>query len=79
MATATQRLVTKMVEQEVPDGVILELSDDEAVVLRDVLRRLGGDPNTTRRALTDAVELALKKAGAGVSEEEDFTGFIWFS
>lgn len=47
----------------------LELTEDEALTLRVVLNNIGGDPRTTRRHLTDAINNALYEAGVNTLVE----------
>lgn len=49
----------------------LTLREDEALFVRDVMRRVGGLPSTTRRGIAEDIDTALDLAGAGYS---DFTG-----
>lgn len=44
-------------------GYTLELTLDEATMLADVLARVGGSPNASRRGLADNVTAALHEAG----------------
>lgn len=68
MATAQK---TKTVEVEEP-VITLTMSKDEAETLRDVLGRVGGNPNTTRRKHAFEVLVALTEViGASVAEPED--------
>lgn len=61
-ATRTTRKVEKVVEVEEPDGVVLELTQEEADTLFAVLGRVGGAPST-RRGLSDHIFDALYEAG----------------
>ena len=45
-----------------PFKVILELSQDEALVLRAVCERIGGAPETTSRGKMEAISKALDRA-----------------
>lgn len=73
MATAGVRIetVTKTVEVE-EEQIALTMSKDEAETLRDVLGRVGGNLNTTRRKHAREVLVALTGVlGASVAEPED--------
>lgn len=41
------------------EGIHLELTKDEAQMLVDILRKVGGHPATSRRGLSDSVREAL--------------------
>lgn len=64
MATATPKtkVVTKTVEVEEPDGIVLHLTDEEAQTLHYITRRIGGDPRGPR-GHADSIGLALYEAG----------------
>ncbi len=53
---------TVEVEEQVPDGITLHLSEREATVLKKVLQRVGGSPYTTARRECKAVDEALGDA-----------------
>jgi hypothetical protein len=55
----------------------LELTRDEADMLRSVLNQVGGGPNSTRRGLSDSVWSKLGKLKAR-STSSDISGSIWF-
>lgn len=88
MANATKKVRTKektvmvpqVVTEEVPDGITLHLSDDEAMALAAVLRKVAGDPSTTRRGLTAGVLDALRQAEVpmGLTMQGDLTGQVIF-
>lgn len=61
-ATAKSVVVKEMVETEVTKvtGIVLELDNDEARVLSDILARIGG---TGRRHIATRIFTALGKAG----------------
>jgi hypothetical protein len=61
--------VTKTVMVEETVGITLELSVEEAEAIAAVLYRVGGDPNTSRRGLTDRVSNALHGAGVKLDTE----------
>lgn len=54
-----------------PEVVTLTLSPEEATALRDVCRRIGGDPLKSRRRYFDAIGRALSRAGVEGSAFED--------
>lgn len=58
------------------DQVALILSKDEAVMLRDVLANVGGNPKTTRRGLAENVFNALGNAGIKGRIDNDDDDFI---
>lgn len=55
----------------VVDGVTLKLTGDEAKMIRDILYRVGGSPDTSRRGMADAIASALDDAGVHGSDEDD--------
>lgn len=57
---ATANAVTKTV---ITGNVTLTMAVEEAETLRAVFSRIGGDPRTTRRGHTDALNAALRQAG----------------
>ena len=59
MAKAT-KIVETIVEEK---GIVLELTIQEAEVLRSVLHRIGGDPVFSPRQLTNCINDALEEAG----------------
>ena len=63
----------------VPDQVILTMSGDEAITLRDVLYRISGHENKTRRVHTQAVLKAIDVHLPGYSFPKDLTGGMEFS
>lgn len=48
----------------------LRMPDDVAVALLDVLRQVGGNPDTTRRGLIAQVARALEAAGVSYNRGE---------
>lgn len=66
MAIGEKRTLTeeRIIEVEVPAGITLHLTDEEASCLADIFYRVGGNPETTRRGLVDGISTALSKAGA---------------
>lgn len=63
MAKATLNKTKKkvVVEQEVVTGMTLKLSNDEALALYLVLRRVGGCPETSLRGHIKKIHDAIKK------------------
>jgi hypothetical protein len=61
--------------------VTLTLNQNEAETLRILLRKIGGNPKTTRRRFVDNISFALNNAGVGCVEAK-FNPFfgtaIWF-
>ena len=83
MATATKKVTSKVVLKEVletsPAGVLLELSNEEAQAVRDILGVVGGIANTTRRKHTDGVLTALEDAGYIYDQaRQDIKGDVYF-
>jgi hypothetical protein len=82
MAKAERRdlnyeVVTKV---EVRDGVVLELSPEEAKMLSAVMAGVGGDPVKSPRRHADSILSALANAGVGpVFSYTDKTveGYCW--
>lgn len=63
-----------------PEPITLKLTSTEAQTLRCVFARIGGDPETTRRGITDRVDSML--ADAEVEDdgsEMGVRGYIEFS
>ena len=58
-------------------GVMLELSDEEAVAISAVLRLVGGHPDTTRRGLVDSIERSLRTLDI-CDRRDDIKGSIDF-
>lgn len=64
MADAVKDTINKIVEKvESVPVVKLTLTVDEAETLCEIMRRIGGDSETTRREHTDAISIALSAAG----------------
>jgi len=69
MAKATPRTREKLVTEtvarykQVPNGVTLELSDDEAQALVTIFYKVGGSPTDSGRGKCDAISAALRAAG----------------
>lgn len=68
MATATPRKRTKLVAEVVPDGVDLELSQDEAMALRRLIYAHVGGDNRPLRGIGRALERADVPVGDHLSE-----------
>lgn len=62
-AVRNTRTVERIITEEIDDGVVLTLTQNEADTLADVLRCIGGDPLTTRRGVTSKILRALEGAG----------------
>ena len=62
MATAHAKAFT-VINTEIIEGVVLELTMAEAEALLHVTRHIGGDPHTSARGRFDAIRAALRKAG----------------
>lgn len=67
MAKATLKPI-----EPVKPNVLLELTHEEALVLRKVTGMIGGVPGTTRRKHTDAIQRAL--AAVGFEVDYNYTG-----
>ena len=59
------------------EGVILELTNDEAQMLRDVLAKVAGDYTKSRRRLAKSVSSALVELGF-TYDTDDMEGYIRF-
>lgn len=76
MAVADTRLVIEErvieVVEEVETSVVnLELSGEEADLLVDILSRIGGNPERTRRGIADRIHEALEDAGVTGAGRDD--------
>jgi hypothetical protein len=63
-----KRLVSKVETTVIPGRVLLGLTPEEASVLKQVCRNIGGHPDTTARGHMDAIDRALTAAGVEPSE-----------
>lgn len=79
MAEAVQETRTRLVTTEVTEEVVrLTLTLPEALVLRRLLRKVGGDRNDTYRAYTHGIDAALSSAGAlGGATDDYFSGYLY--
>lgn len=61
-------------------GLTLELEADEIQFLVDVLNRIGGSPDKSRRNISARLRTTLKQAGVDISSSQsgDATGSITF-
>jgi len=57
-------------------AVVLEMSEDEALFLADILSRIGGNPELTRRRHQESLTQALKNAGVQGGGAQDIDGGI---
>ena len=57
--------------EKIVSEVSIILSGDEAITLCDILNRIGGCPDTSRRAHTDAILWALEKINIGTTNRKD--------
>ena len=82
MATATVKTEVKVT------GVTLELTSQEATVIRDLMQVVGGSSLLTRRGFTDRINRALKDAGVKrtthtndmfAPRADDLTGTLYFT
>lgn len=82
MAKASPRKVSVPVTrmEEKLDGVVLELTQDEAQFVVDLLGAVGGSPTGSRRRHADAVDAALRKAGVirAYGGPDDKRGAVYF-
>jgi hypothetical protein len=80
MASVKERTekVTKVVEVEESTGYDLSLSAEEAEALHDILRRIGGPPDLSRRGLIEGIVLALAKNDVKHTDGSDINGTIFF-
>lgn len=58
-----ERKIETTVIEEVDRGVKLHLDDAEAAFLADLMARVGGMPETSRRGYADRISDALRKTG----------------
>lgn len=71
--------VTRKVIQTVEVPIIaLELDEDEAQALRDLLAQVGGDQRKSRRGLLDNISRALDTVYVGRSMLKDMAGTVYF-
>ena len=63
MAYATKMSKVVVVEKIVPDGVTLNLSHEEARVLKIILSKVAGHPDRTLRGYQTRISDALEDAG----------------
>ena len=86
---AFAKLVDKEIEvvhKEKVTIVNLELTSQEAVLIRMIMQRVGGNPDHTRRKDADSIDEALSNAGISLphnpwyveEDEEEFHGNIVF-
>lgn len=69
MVTATRRgSLPPPTPPPPPSFITLILNDDEARTLRDIFAHCAGNPLTSRRGITDAIDDALNDVGAKVSK-----------
>ena len=57
-------------------AVVLEMSEDEALLLYDILSRIAGHPAVTRRRHQESLIQALKNAGVQGGGAQDIDGNI---
>jgi hypothetical protein len=69
---------TVEVEERVPNGVNLVLTQEEAEVLRYITRHVSGDPFNGPRRHTDAIGRALLAAGVEPNVEVEATRSLVF-
>lgn len=60
------------------DTYVLELSKDEAQTLRDILRRIAGDHEHSRRRHAREMAIALESLGVRPTGRSDVSGGIEF-
>lgn len=85
---AFAKLVDKEIEvvhKEKVTIVNLELTSEEAILLRMIMQRVGGNPDRTRRKDADSIDQALSNAGVKLpyneftmDDDEEFHGNIVF-
>jgi hypothetical protein len=76
MAKATKKTITPAVAEVI--AITLELSEDEAKAVRDVLYKVGGHPVATRRGFAQSVYFALTEAIGHPVKVLDARGSIEF-
>lgn len=78
MAIATKKTRSELVLPKEPvivkrpNGVVLNLNDDEARVLSILLAQVGGDPTDTARGVSQGICEALRDAGYHFNNEYGF-------
>ena len=73
-----KKIKTVEVEERVPNGVNLTLTQEEAEVLRYITRRISGNPFTGPRRHADAIGKALVAAGVeGKVDVEATQGMVF--
>lgn len=75
MTIPRMSILTK--KPEPPSSVFLSLSKDQASFLVDILYRIGGVPETTRRKIADEICTSLKAIGIKGTERRDMDGFVF--
>ena len=71
MASSMKKVRTVTVKKDVPDGVMLDLTHEEARVLKIILSRVAGHPGNTLRGYQNRISDALEDAGYRYSREDD--------
>lgn len=75
-ASTFTRTIRKVVEEQVPSHVELNLTPEEASVLLEILKRIGGPPGG-KRGVADKIRIALQTCTTGVYLETYNTHAIW--
>ena len=77
-ATATATITMEPFVATV-ERIVLNISREEAQTLADILHRIGGDPQTSRRQLVNNMKIALSASGImGKSTGPEITGHLYF-
>lgn len=81
MAKAFRFTRTEIVKQEFPDGVSLELTHEEARVLKIILGKVAGHPGSTLRGYQSRISDVLEDAGYkyNSADMESITGSLVFT
>jgi len=79
MSKPTARITEPVVIAE--GRVIVELSVENAQVLRQIMQHIGGSPRTTARGMIGELDVALSEAGIEIATKKltEFSGSIYFS
>lgn len=77
MATVTKELREReVIARQEYRAVVLEMNEDEALFLADLLSRVGGSPDETRRKHQDSLTEAFENAGVYGGQAQDIEGGI---
>lgn len=73
MATAKKEVrTTEVVQLVTSDVIVLELSEEEAKVLKAAMLRVHGEPDSSYRSVTSRIYNALNRAGLPWIDDDDY-------